>query len=204
MRADDNDVTSNTPFLVRDATGVCLVEPDGAEVTPTDKSVWYGATAMPQDRNPARVGPGESATGMVKVSGGPNSRYRYSEERIYAGNPLLVLGEFTTERHKAAFGAAGDEDDADEEDGGDDADADLTDEDRDEIAEFERAEALTARAREMTKASIGRGSGAQPFILSTTLQAVHVAQTSMGGQAALAVAVVPAAIAVLLLWARFG
>jgi hypothetical protein len=142
---------------------------------------------------------------MVEVAGGPNSKFRYSEERIYAGDPLLVLGEFATGRHQTAF----DPDDEEDEDaaGEDDDAADesaLTDEDREEIAADQREEAARTRAQETTRAWIGRGSGKQPFILSTTLQAVHVAQSSMGAQAALTGAAVPAAIALFLLWARFA
>ena len=48
--------TSSAPILLRDASGVCLVLPYSAEVTPTDKSVWTGPTAVPTDRNPPRVG----------------------------------------------------------------------------------------------------------------------------------------------------
>jgi hypothetical protein len=203
-------LTSNAPFFVRDSTGVCLVEPWGAEVTPTDKSVWYGATEKPADRNPAKVGPSESARGMVEVGGGPNSKYRYSEERIYAGDPLLVLGEFTTGRHQSAFDADGEDENGEDEDGeaedddGIDDDSTLSEEEREDIAADERAEALRARGEDTTKAWIGRGSGRQPFILSTTLQAIHVAQSSMGAQAALTGAAVPAVIALFLLWARFG
>jgi hypothetical protein len=80
----------------------------------------------------------------------------------------------------------------------------LTDEDREEIASEEREEAARTLAQETTKAWIGRGSGKQAFILSTTLQAIHVAQSSMGAQVALTGAAVPAAIALFLLWARFG
>src|SRR5258708_894822 len=36
---------SSEPFLILDATGECAMCPDGAEVTPTDRSVWYGPTA---------------------------------------------------------------------------------------------------------------------------------------------------------------
>ena len=198
-----NDVTSSAPFLIRDSTGACLVEPFRAEVTPTDKSVWYGATEIPADRNPSRVGPGESATGLIEVAGGPNSKFRYSEERIYAGDPLLVLGQFYSGRHTTAFDAEEDEDDVEEPDL-----SGLSDEDRAELAadlaKGQREDDIRTRAEAITKAWIGHGTGKQPFILSTTLQAIDVAQSSMGAQAVLSLAAVPAAIVVFLLWARFS
>ena len=66
------EATSNAPLLLRDSTGVCMVFPFMAEVTPTDKSRWTGASEVPTDRNPPRLGPTESTTKMVEVSGGPN------------------------------------------------------------------------------------------------------------------------------------
>lgn len=204
--------TSGAPFLVRDATGVCIVDPHRAEVTPTDKSLWYGATQTPTDRNPAKVGPTESAKGMVEIAGTPNAKFRYSEERMYAGDPLLVLGEFSSQRFNA--GAAGnDEDDEDETDvdeadveaGEDDDDADSGGGDEDgDAGDVERDDALFDKAQKVTRATIARGSGAQPFIVTTTSQAQHVALTAVGGSAALGIAAVPLALALLLLWARFG
>ena len=41
---------SNQPFLLTDDTGSCLVNPQGAEVHPSDKSVWYGSTPWPVPR----------------------------------------------------------------------------------------------------------------------------------------------------------
>ncbi len=152
------DWTSDRPFLVRDETGVCLVDPDGAEVTPTDKSMWYGATEKPEDRNPAKVGPTESAKGMMEVAGTPNTKYRYSEERVYAGDPLLVLGEFTA----------------------------------------------ATEGRQSRSGTIGRGSGAQPFLFTTTSQADHIALSNVGGTAAIGIAALPLGRAALLVWLRFG
>jgi len=87
---------------VRDATGACVVRLFGADITPTDKSRWTGATLEPADRNPPRVGPSGSTDGFVQVSGGPNSGYRYTEKRIYAGDPLMVVGLFDNHRFDQA------------------------------------------------------------------------------------------------------
>ena len=103
--------TSSAPILLRDASGACLVLPYSAEVTPTDKSVWTGPTAVPTDRNPPRVGPGENAGPSVTFSGSASPRYRYSEERIYVGDPLLVLGEFSRRQFESALEDDDEEDD---------------------------------------------------------------------------------------------
>jgi hypothetical protein len=195
------DWSSSAPFLVRDATGVCVVDPYRAEVTPTDKSLWYGGAEEPTDRNPARVKPGESGKGWVEVAGGPNSKYRYLEERIYAGDSLLALGEYSTGRFGSGTAFANREDDEDDDEdidtGGDpggDEDADDPD------AEADR---LRQQAWEVTRATIARGSGAQPFIMTTTSQAEHIAQTALGAKAALGLGAIALALAAVLVWFRF-
>lgn len=71
--------TSREPFLVRDDTGICGVYPLGADVTPTDRSVGYGSTLEPQDKNPPKVGPEERVEGNFTWSGTPNHKFRYTE-----------------------------------------------------------------------------------------------------------------------------
>jgi hypothetical protein len=200
--------TSLSPFLIRDSTGVAVVHPWGAEVTASDKSVWYGGREEPDDRSPARTAPAEWSSPVVEISGGPNSRYRFTEERIYAAAPLLVLGEFTNARFESGFGRDTD----DEEDEAATVDANARDrEESDEPSDGRRAwedEALSARidaaADKLTQAHIAKGTGTHPFILSTTLQAVHVAQSEMGSQAAFSIAPAPLLVAAFLLWVRFS
>jgi hypothetical protein len=196
------DVTSTAPFLVRDATGVCVVEPLGAEVTPTDRSEWHGRNEEPEDRNPERVPPTQSVRGMVSISGGRSSKYRYTEERIYAGDPLLVLGAFDSGRTATDL----DEDDDTEADeaAGDDADSRGGPPDGDPWDDAWLADQLVERAARITRASIGKGEGRKPFLFTTTSQAEHAELTALGGSAALGVALVPLAIAAVLLLLRFA
>ncbi len=44
--------TSESPFILDDGTGQCLIDPRGAEVFPAAKDVWYGATVWPEVRIP--------------------------------------------------------------------------------------------------------------------------------------------------------
>ncbi len=84
------------------------VDPAFAEIIPTDKSQWQGASDTPDDLNPRRFKPGENPYGegfQVTVSGGPNSKYRYFEERIYDGDPIFILGEIS-ESGKGKFSIA--------------------------------------------------------------------------------------------------
>ncbi|MCC7010549.1 MAG: hypothetical protein IT184_17200 [Acidobacteria bacterium] len=197
--------TSGAPFFVRDGTGVCIVDPFRAEVTPTDRSRWYGDREQPSDRNPPKVPPTESLDRIVEVAGA--KRYRYTEERIYAGDPLLVLGEFS----KGIAESVDDDDDDDQDDDDDEmADAEAAaetgseEEDESATADLERDDALFDAARAITRRTIARGTGAKPFIVTTTPQAQHLALTATGSLAAFGVALVPLAIALLLIWARTG
>lgn len=84
-------------FLLEDETGHCLVDPDGAEVTPSDRSVWYGSDRYPTHRNPdrQRIRPTpllQLARFLNQEIGG--GRYRYTEERIYPGDRLYAIGLF--------------------------------------------------------------------------------------------------------------
>jgi hypothetical protein len=95
---------SDSIFMLRDDTGRCLIDPEGAEVTPTDRSVWYGHSRHPEnrrpDRSPVKSGFswswGSSYGGLVTGSIG-SGRYRYTEERIYPGNAVYLIGHFRSE-----------------------------------------------------------------------------------------------------------
>jgi hypothetical protein len=96
---------SEQAFLLRDDTGVCQLEPQGAEITATDRSVWHGDSRQPTQRAPTREAVTQMHTmpyfGKINISDKrrrrlTNRRYRYSEERIYVGDTLYALGEFHT------------------------------------------------------------------------------------------------------------
>lgn len=186
------DVTSEAPFFFRDGGGVAVVQPYGAEVTPTDKSRWYGDAETPENVDPPRLKPTEASAGMVDIAG--THRFRYFEERIYDGDPLFVMGSF------GRRSASADAEDDDPDDLLDGEDGDAIEPDADETL----AEQLTDRGRRATAAFITRGDGKQPFIVTTTPKAAHAELTALGSQAAMGVALVPLGLAVLLLWARFG
>jgi hypothetical protein len=89
---------SESLFLLRDETGECIIDPDGAQVSPSNKSVWYGPNAMPT------AGPDRdfhSPLGQMRLFGIPVSfnntfsgEYRYTEETIAPGDPLYAIGLF--------------------------------------------------------------------------------------------------------------
>jgi hypothetical protein len=73
---------SSQTFLLEDDTGQCIVQPDGAQVIPTESTTWYGDTPWPAS------GP----TSKLVLSGGRS--YRYVEDRIYEHERLYALGDF--------------------------------------------------------------------------------------------------------------
>ncbi len=71
--------TSTELFLLRDDTGACIIDPEGAEVSPKQKEVWYGSRQ-----------PGASN----QIGGNFLASRRYTEEYIYSGNHLYAIGLF--------------------------------------------------------------------------------------------------------------
>lgn len=93
--------TSSRPLLLKDATGQCIIDPHGAEVSAINAPVWYGPNARP-----ATPPPTTSAHWVVINR---DSRYRYSESRIEDEENLYVIGEFrsypTVPKHITDAGA---------------------------------------------------------------------------------------------------
>ena len=91
-------------FLLRDATGECVVDPEGAEITVRNKETWYGdgsSVGMPGLHRtvPDACLAGRLAVLGIQVAASPLSAvspYRYTEEVILAGDPLYAIGHFKT------------------------------------------------------------------------------------------------------------
>ena len=77
-----NRGTSDQPFLLIEQGDHCLVEPEGAEIEPIDRKVWYGDS--PDDIQPPRWGGAAIALG---------NSYRYDEAILTEDAELSVLGE---------------------------------------------------------------------------------------------------------------
>ncbi|MCI0505373.1 MAG: E3 ubiquitin ligase family protein [Gammaproteobacteria bacterium] len=84
---------SSDLFVLVGKTGRCVIDPEGAIVTPTVKRVWYGAKYEGAD--------GDS------VLGGFGRRYRFTEERMHPGDALYAIGLFrSVGGHNEAFNTA--------------------------------------------------------------------------------------------------
>lgn len=77
---------SDSLFHLEDASGHCVVDPDGAEVLSIARDTWYGDTPLPVAGPPAERG-----------FRGFGRDYRYRESRIHDGEPVYAIGWFRTE-----------------------------------------------------------------------------------------------------------
>lgn len=83
--------TSDDLFLLDDATGECVIDPEGAQVYPDVRRQWRGGT-----RRPLRI-PAADRGWLGRLGLGFGS-YRYSEQLISLQAPLHALGQFSTVR----------------------------------------------------------------------------------------------------------
>jgi hypothetical protein len=79
-----DSASSVEPFaLVDENDARCLVGPVKAEITPTVRNVWYGATSWPM------TGPPESSSFLQQFGS-----WRYTERLLGVGARVCVMGEF--------------------------------------------------------------------------------------------------------------
>lgn len=86
--------SSDELFLLKDETGECVINPDGAIVTPALVNSWYGNTRYPESRE---------STGLFSRG------YRYTEKRIHEYDDIYVIGFFETKRKADDFVARDEE-----------------------------------------------------------------------------------------------
>ena len=73
--------TSSDVFWLRDATGRVAIDPDDAEVSVRHRERWAGGV--------------RAATPLLRAGLMQDGRYRYTEERLHAGEALYALGTLT-------------------------------------------------------------------------------------------------------------
>lgn len=78
---------SESIFHLRDETGLCIIDPEGAEVTPSVHLCWRGQNSRPG------YAPRETGFWSRLLSFGP---YRYTECRIHDNDRLYALGQFVS------------------------------------------------------------------------------------------------------------
>ncbi len=83
----DSGVSDNL-FLLADDTGICVIDPDGATITPSFSKTWYGS----QKYQASHTGSVDAI--LARTSIFANNKYRYTEKRIDTGEDLYILGRF--------------------------------------------------------------------------------------------------------------
>lgn len=75
-------------FLLEDGTGSCIIDPEGAEVTPSSSTTWYGSKRI---RPATHISPLDLLGGAIFQSG---QKYRYTERRLDQYEALYAIGEY--------------------------------------------------------------------------------------------------------------
>jgi E3 ubiquitin ligase/EF hand domain-containing protein len=82
---------SDELFLIKDETGQCIIDPEGAHVTVSNKSVWYGSSSNPTSA-PLSSKKKSSFLSSLIVS----RKYRYTEKLLHSGESLYAIGLYKT------------------------------------------------------------------------------------------------------------
>ncbi|MCU7835642.1 MAG: hypothetical protein KZQ83_10370 [gamma proteobacterium symbiont of Taylorina sp.] len=85
----DTGVSDNL-FLLNDGSGICVIDPEGAAITPSFSKTWYG----PREYRINNITT-TNTSGMFNQLM-HNNDYRYTEKRIDVGHDLYILGLFKT------------------------------------------------------------------------------------------------------------
>ncbi len=85
-----NSGVSDNLFLLLDTTGTCVIDPEGAIVTPSFSKTWYGK----RDYQITDISSADAVLGLLKA--GKRNRYRFTEQRIDIGDYLYVIGRFNS------------------------------------------------------------------------------------------------------------
>ncbi|MBT2970321.1 MAG: hypothetical protein KME56_10465 [Candidatus Thiodiazotropha sp. (ex Ctena orbiculata)] len=91
---------SESLFLLKDATGECILDPEGASINPSEKNIWYGPNPTPTagpDKGSGTVHRKAQRFGVrISVNNTFGGDYRYTEETIIPGDPLYAIGLFSS------------------------------------------------------------------------------------------------------------
>lgn len=172
--------TSEAIFHLDDGTGLCIVDPEGADITPSVTLRWRGQLRRP-GAPPLRAGFWERLLNR--------GCYRYTESRIREGDPLYAIGQFI------ALGAADPASVNDEirdllsrwkRDPGEllrrfdrDRDGQISFQEWEEARQQAEREVLASwheKARESDLPLLKRPDYGRPYILSTTPQEILIAR----------------------------
>ncbi len=82
---------SDELFLIKDETGQCIIDPEGAHVTVSRKDVWYGGSSSPMGNSTATRKKRVFLSGVFV-----SNKYRYTEKLLHSGETLYAIGLYKT------------------------------------------------------------------------------------------------------------
>ncbi|MGH1538222.1 MAG: GIDE domain-containing protein [Gammaproteobacteria bacterium] len=80
-------------FLLEDDTGSCVIDPEGAEVTPSSTSTWYGSKRVNINLSSSQTSTLKILSDVLMQSG---QRYRYTERRVDQYESIYAIGEYSS------------------------------------------------------------------------------------------------------------
>lgn len=83
--------TSDELFLIKDETGQCIIDPEGAKVTVRNKNTWHGNEASPMGNPLSTKKKKKFYSGLIG-----HKRYRYTEKLLQANESLYAIGLYKT------------------------------------------------------------------------------------------------------------
>ncbi|MFI4936882.1 MAG: GIDE domain-containing protein [Candidatus Berkiellales bacterium] len=84
---------SDQPFELHDDTGVCIIDPKGAQITTPCEDSWFGFARFPKGKPRTLIGRLIGSLG----------RYRYREWRMEEGMSLSAVGNFRTQENEKSY-----------------------------------------------------------------------------------------------------
>ncbi len=87
---------SHQLFQLVDDTGVCIIDPEHANITPELERSWYGSNLMVQNNPPPTSRSRLTSSVLFGFSG-----YRFRESLIRPASDIYVIGDFQTHRLEA-------------------------------------------------------------------------------------------------------
>jgi hypothetical protein len=91
-RSIDSGVSDNL-FLLEDDTGSCLIDPDGANVTPSSSNTWQSSKRLTPATHTSPLDIHNMLGGSIFGAG---KKYRYTEQRIDQLESLYAIGEYNS------------------------------------------------------------------------------------------------------------
>jgi len=80
-------------FMIEDDIGTCVIDPEGAEVTPSSVNTWFGSKRINLNSEQSQPSSLKILSDVLMSS---NQKYRYTERRLDQYESLYAIGEYSS------------------------------------------------------------------------------------------------------------